>query len=247
MADLASQLADLQADFQRTADQHPWLCLGVPPMGGEFGLPQVGELDGMPLLQLGFPGVRTPEDRRLRCVVDHVEALTAQADRLLMTALEGPHRIPADWVQYIREGHQQGYGYYGWVRWLWFAVPVQHVHRFENYAQVAATALRVLRDWCQPQSSHQRLRFDQDTYTVTLDGDTFKVNNPKAFLVLRTVAEAGGPITRAALRGKVRGINGNKAVNTMRKSLPPPLAEILKSGPDGFRIELPALKRKAPP
>jgi hypothetical protein len=80
-------------------------------------------------------------------VQDHVNSLNIQAHKLLLALLDGPHQIPADVEQGIREWDRQRYGF-GWVRWLWFAVPLQHVHRYENYAQVAATALRELRDYC---------------------------------------------------------------------------------------------------
>jgi hypothetical protein len=67
----------------------------------------------------------------------------------LFSVLDGPHQIPADVAQEIRDWEQQHYGF-GWIRWLWFAVPLQHHHRYENYPQVAVTALRELRDWCRP-------------------------------------------------------------------------------------------------
>jgi hypothetical protein len=99
-----------------------------------------------PWPQLGSPGVRDPENRRLRPVLDDVRALTNKATRLLFSVLDGPHQIPADVAQGIRDWEQQHYGF-GWIRWLRFAIPPQHHHRYENYPQVAVTALRELRDW----------------------------------------------------------------------------------------------------
>jgi hypothetical protein len=81
--------------------------------------------------------------------VYHVNTLNAEAVRLLFLVLEGPHQIPGEHAQEIREWEQQRY-LFGWVRWLWFAVRFQHIHRYENYAQVAATALWVLRSWRRP-------------------------------------------------------------------------------------------------
>ncbi len=92
-----------------------------------------------------------------------------------------------------------------------------------------------------------RLHFDQDTHTVTLDGEAFKIDNPRAFLVYRAVWEAHEPITRDELRGKVKGISNPKAVNSLRQQLPHLLAKTLRSGPEGFWIDLPPLGKKALP
>ena len=43
MADLVSEIADVQADFQHIADLHDWVCLAMPPWG-KVGIPTIGEL-----------------------------------------------------------------------------------------------------------------------------------------------------------------------------------------------------------
>ncbi len=96
-------------------------------------------------------------------------------------------------------------------------------------------------------SPPSRLRFDQDTYAVTLDGHEFQGIDPKAFLVYRAIAKAGGPITRQQLRTKVMGINNPKAVRGLVKTLPKALQNTVKSGPVGFWLVLPRLKKKALP
>jgi hypothetical protein len=155
-ADLISQIADLQREFQRLADLHPWVCLAVPPRDGASGPPRLGAPAPYVAPEWGY-GVTTPRQERFRAVVDHVEALTGQAGRLLSRVLEGQHAIPADIAHEIREWERKSPGYgWGWVRWLWFAVPIQHVHRFENYPQVAATALLALRDYARPAPPQQR-------------------------------------------------------------------------------------------
>jgi hypothetical protein len=95
-----------------------------------------------------------------------------------------------------------------------------------------------------PSRSASRLVFDLPTYTVTLDGHRYKVDNAKAFLIFREIANTEGPITRAELRLKVKGINGKKAVRGALNTLPAPLAKTVIAGPHGFRIELPPLRKK---
>lgn len=156
MADLQSRIADLQTDFQRIASLHPWVCLAIPPLGGEASLLLVGELFGPPWPKLDLPGVREPECVWDRTIVDHVTTLTMQARKLLFAVLEEHHQIPPDVVADIREWERQTYGL-GWVRWLWFVTRPQHVHRYENYPQVAATALRALRDMLNADQGQEEL------------------------------------------------------------------------------------------
>jgi hypothetical protein len=92
-----------------------------------------------------------------------------------------------------------------------------------------------------------RLRFDQDTYTITLDGRDFTDINPKAFLLYRAIWQAGGPTTRQQLRLKVQGINNPKAVRGLVDTLPTALRKTVNSGPPGFWLVLPRLKKKALP
>jgi hypothetical protein len=145
-ADLASEIADLKAQFQHVADVHPWICLAVPPVGGKFGWLTLGAAFGHVAPEWGHLGVRTPEQRLLRTILDHVYVLTDKAGRLLFRVLERPHQIPADIEDEIWAFEERSIGY-GRVRWLWFAVPLQDINRYENYPQVAATALFQLREY----------------------------------------------------------------------------------------------------
>jgi hypothetical protein len=151
MSDLSSQLAGLETRFRQIANQHLWLCLAIPPRTGSHGSsPCVGEKFDPPWPQLGSLGVRDPQNPCLQPIVDYVNTLTHEAHELLFAVLAGPNRIPPDVADDIRGWEQQRYGF-GWVRWLWFATRVQHVHRLENYAQVAADALHQLGKWHSPE------------------------------------------------------------------------------------------------
>lgn len=142
--DLRSQITDLQNEFQRVADLHPWVSMGVP--SSQHGAVVLGESFGPSTL----PGVRLleghPEDRQKRPVLDHLWALTANAKDLLFAALNSAHRIPADIAREIAVREKEQYDF-GWIRWLHFAVRMQHINRYENYAQVAATALFELKQY----------------------------------------------------------------------------------------------------
>jgi hypothetical protein len=145
-AELVSAITTLKDEFQHVADLHPWVCLAVPRGESQFIL--VGE--AVHLYAETYPGiygVATPRDPACRVVADHVEQLTARADRLLIRVLEHAE-IPDDLRDDVRGWERLLHHGGGWVRWLWFATRIQSVWRVQHYAQVAATALLVLRDRC---------------------------------------------------------------------------------------------------
>lgn len=190
-AALISQIADLQADFQRIAKSDPWVCLAVPPLAvrppwaGELvhshapkpdppglEIPSLVDGRGRPIpstasrarfrqqreqwnqefdLRGPPPWVVPPSNPRWRTVVDHVNVLTDSASRLLGCVLEELGHFPPGLGQDTQELLRQGYASAGWVRWIEYAVPPQRLPggscpgRYENYAQVAATALLVLK------------------------------------------------------------------------------------------------------
>jgi hypothetical protein len=146
--DLVSQIAELQAEFQRIADKHDWVCLAVPPSGPKYAVFLAGE-KAPGRTWLG--GVVIPQDEARRVIVEYVGGLTDRAVRLLKVVLEHDSQIPADIQQEIRASNEKSYGY-GWVRWLWYAVGFQNVRRFEHYAQVAAAALSELKECCRQQA-----------------------------------------------------------------------------------------------
>jgi hypothetical protein len=106
-------------------------------------------------------GGTLPEADQLRAVLDDVRASSERAGRLLLEVLDGKHQISADLEGDIREWGRRGC-WYAWARWLWHTgsrtrqvrcgdrdwdfwegqgLPPIRAHRYENYAQVAATAL----------------------------------------------------------------------------------------------------------
>jgi hypothetical protein len=89
-------------------------------------------------------------------------------------------------------------------------------------------------------SPMERLLFDAETQTVMLDGETFSVNNPKAFFLCKIIAEEKGePITRADLRQRNKGLKGDKTIPNLLKSLPIPIRETIQSGAHGYWLRLP--------
>lgn len=87
----------------------------------------------------------------------------------------------------------------------------------------------------------ERLTFNLDTHTVTLDGQAYKVPDPKAFLVYKALADARpNPLTKAAIAGKVPGCKGDKTVPSLLKKLPEPLRATVRSGPGGYWLDLDA-------
>jgi hypothetical protein len=139
-ADLMSRLVQLKDDFQHFSDRHPWICLSIP-RGTQPGFCLAGEAGtGWEMLA----EVAQPEDRSRRAIVDHVNELTFQAEQLLLAFLQYDSKLSAELKKEILE--QPIVGGYRWVRWLRYAVPFQHVFRYKNYPQVAATALAHLQN-----------------------------------------------------------------------------------------------------
>jgi len=225
---LSRQIAELQAEFQHFADLHPWACLAIPPLQTGFGPPHIGEKVGHPWPQLGHPVAQAPEDRGRRCVVEHLHVLTDQAHKALLSMLAGQHGIPADVVQDIRDFDQRCPGN-GWIRWLWFSTIPQQPHRYENYPQVAATALRVLRAHCNAPGDSDR---------------DFSIDGPNAFALYKTLAaQKGKPITRQKLRAIDSRFRGDKTIPRLRGRLPRALRDTVVSTNAGYWLQLPAKKQ----
>ena len=85
----------------------------------------------------------------------------------------------------------------------------------------------------------ERLCFDYLTQTVTLDGTPHKIEDPKAFAVYQAIADAcPQPVTKAAIQGRVPGCRGEKKVPGLLKSLPTLLQDTVRSGPNGYWLDL---------
>jgi hypothetical protein len=93
----------------------------------------------------------------------------------------------------------------------------------------------------------ERLYFDAQTQTVTLDGTAHKVTDPKAFAVYKLIAEScPQPITKASLQKRVAGCRGAKKVRQLLNSLPTPLGRTISSGPNGYWLDLNPSRRIRP-
>ena len=140
-ADLMSRLEKLKADFQHFADRYPWICLSVPPKS-QPGCCRAGEAGTG---HEGLAEVVQPKDHARRAIVDHVEELTFQAEQVLSALIQFDSTLPAELFQELRD-ERPILGNL-WVRWLRYAVPMQHIFRYRHYAQVAATVLASLQKY----------------------------------------------------------------------------------------------------
>jgi hypothetical protein len=90
-----------------------------------------------------------------------------------------------------------------------------------------------------PKEPSLRLALDPQTQTVTLDDVAHKVDDPKAFAVYQEIVKAcPQPVTRATICSHVRGVRGNKKVRLLINSLPHRLKESVKSGTNGYWLDL---------
>jgi hypothetical protein len=90
-----------------------------------------------------------------------------------------------------------------------------------------------------------RLALDPETLTVTLDGVSYKVSDPKAFAVYGVIVEASPqPVTKADIRREVRGCRGSKKVRELLDKLPEPLAMTVSSNVNGYWLDLSATPRR---
>jgi hypothetical protein len=89
----------------------------------------------------------------------------------------------------------------------------------------------------------ERLSFDPATSTISLDGKTYRVDDPKAFLLYEVLAKnLPLPLTRKGLRKLNSTFRGDKTVPRLREKLPRALRQTIKSTTAGYRIELPPAK-----
>ncbi len=88
-----------------------------------------------------------------------------------------------------------------------------------------------------------RIGFDDDTWTVILDGERFPVDDLKAYWLYKAIAEATEPITKAGLqtklKGKVSGLSGAHTIPRLLKKLPPKLWATIQTSTSGYSRRLP--------
>jgi hypothetical protein len=119
-------------------------------------------------------------------------------------------------------------------------------------AQEIIDELRLIRELLESAQSHaqnRRLQCDPETLSVSLDGRTFALDDPRVFMVFSTIAEA---VPRAMTKARIRarnpgqGLNGAKTIPTLLKQLPPELRGILHAGRFGYFIRVPLKKIRGP-
>jgi hypothetical protein len=74
-----------------------------------------------------------------------------------------------------------------------------------------------------PPAPADRLLFDEHTWTVTLDGRAFIIEDSKAFAIYKFIWEHGSsakPVTNAEIRRHIRGLESQNAIANHLKKLP---------------------------
>jgi hypothetical protein len=85
----------------------------------------------------------------------------------------------------------------------------------------------------------ERLHFDPQTQTITLDGTPHKIMDPKAFAVYKAIASScPEPVTKATLQDRVAGCRGDKKIRQLLNGLPKQLLDTVPSGPNGYWLHL---------
>jgi hypothetical protein len=118
-----------------------------------------------------------------------------------------------------------------------------------DVAVQAQTALDTIRDAAAtilagaPPPQLDRLTFDDDTLTVTLDGTRYKVDNPKAYEVYKVIVrrDDNSPITKPKIRAKVKQVAGQKTIPNLLDTLPPALRRTVRVDTRGYWRELPEI------
>jgi hypothetical protein len=91
----------------------------------------------------------------------------------------------------------------------------------------------------------ERLKWDDLTQTVTLDGRDHHIEDPKAYRIYRAIATAEqAPITKSDIRQQVKGVQGRKAISTRVQSLPTPLRDTIRVNTTGYWLELSPLRAR---
>jgi hypothetical protein len=89
-------------------------------------------------------------------------------------------------------------------------------------------------------SDQERLHFDEKCLTIYLDGKPYRITNPNTFKLYQTIADAKAAITRRQIRSQLkRGFSGSKQIPAYLAKLPKELRTTVKSGPTGYWLQLP--------
>jgi hypothetical protein len=90
--------------------------------------------------------------------------------------------------------------------------------------------------------STRALAFSDAEWTITLHGKPYKIADPQAYLVYKTIWEAGAPITMARIQTRVQGCRGKKKIPALIRTLPAPLRRTVQSDHRGYWIDVSGAK-----
>jgi hypothetical protein len=91
-----------------------------------------------------------------------------------------------------------------------------------------------------------RLTFDNDTRTVTLDGARILVEDPKAYGTYKCIVEIcraspGNGVKNPEIQSHVAGLRGHNSVSRCLQTLPPQLRNTIETTTSGHTFRLPPL------
>jgi hypothetical protein len=130
------------------------------------------------------------------------------------------------------------------IRHLWHELHGSSRNHDSAAFRFANELLQALEEAYRLPKDQPRLRLDPLTQIVTLDGQDYPIDNPKAFRLYKIIADKGGePITRAGIRRLNPGFRGDKTIPTLLATLPDPIRATVKSSSVGYWLRLPPLPR----
>jgi hypothetical protein len=91
----------------------------------------------------------------------------------------------------------------------------------------------------------ERLTFDDETMTITLDGRSFRIEEPKAYRIVKLLQKRlGQTTTRANIRAEIHQMQGTNMVREMINTLPKKIQDCIGSNTrNGYWLVLPEKKR----
>jgi hypothetical protein len=116
---------------------------------------------------------------------------------------------------------------------------------FTNQPAALVPSEATAKDKVQPESQECRLRFDEETWTVYLDGEPIEIEDPNAFILYQLI-HLEGPITRRQIRKQHPRCKGDKTIPRLLDRLPVALLRTVQSGEPGYWVKLPPKKKSAP-
>ena len=122
------------------------------------------------------------------------------------------------------------------------SVVIQHfAHAVDLLCEASPSPLTTAGDAA---AENIRIHFDPQTQTITLDGEPFSIENPRAFKLYKAIVDCNGePITRAKLRQPPHLFKGDKIARKLLDMLPSALRKTVLSDNNGYCWRLPVSKK----